>query len=90
MGLIARTVEEMGIPTIYVGSARDMMEQVKPPRAVFVDFPFGRQCGKPFDRELQMNIIKEALEVLKSSAEPGTIADLPYEWGEEFDYQPGF
>ena len=79
----------MGIPTIYVGSARDVMEQVKPPRSVFIDFPFGRQCGKAFDRELQMSIIRDALKALKSITEPGTIIDLPYEWGEDFDCVSG-
>lgn len=79
----------MGIPTIYVGSARDVMDQVKPPRSAFVDFPFGRQCGRPFDREGQMNIIKDALNALKSITEPGTIIDLPYEWGEYFDCDSG-
>ena len=85
VGLIARGIEEIGIPTIYLGSARDIMAQVKPPRSVFVDFPFGRQCGKPFDRELQRNIIKDALKTLKSATKPAEIIDLPYEWGETFD-----
>lgn len=89
MGLLARVVEEVGIPTVYVGSARDMMAQVKPPRAVFVNFPMGHQCGKPFDRELQMSIIKSALQVLSTLDQPGTIVDLPYEWGEDFGYSLG-
>ena len=86
MGLLARVIEEVGIPTIYVGSARDMMEQVKPPRSVFVNFPLGHQCGKPFDRELQMSIIKDALQALSTLDEPGTVVDLPYEWGEDFGF----
>ena len=79
----------MGISTIYVGSAYDIMSRVKPPRSVFVDFPFGRQCGKPFDKELQMDIIKDALQALKSIREPGTILSLPYEWGVDFDCTTG-
>ena len=79
----------MGISTIYVGSARDVMEQLKLPRSVFVDFPFGRQCGKAFDRDLQLSIIGDALNALKSITEPGTIIDLPYEWGEDFDCVSG-
>lgn len=76
----------MGIPTIYVGSARDIMELVKPPRALFVDFPLGRQCGKALDTILQMNIIKDALNILQNATEPGTIIDAPYGWGEDFDF----
>ena len=78
-------VEEAGIPTILVSSARDITEAVKPPRAVFVNFPLGHQTGKPFERELQMSIIKDAFAALKSIKEPGTIIDLPYKWKEGDD-----
>jgi hypothetical protein len=60
---------------------------VKPPRAVFVDFPLGRQCGKPHDPDLQLSILKDALGVLAMARTPGTIVDLPYEWGEPFDWE---
>jgi len=79
VGLIARRVEEGGIPTISVSSARDVTELVKPPRSVFVNFPLGHTTGKPFDRELQMKIIKDAFDALKSIKTPGTIIDLPYQ-----------
>ena len=85
MGLIARIVEEGGIPTISASSARDVTESVKPPRSVFVNFPLGHTTGKPFDRELQMKIIKDAFDALKSIKEPGTIIDLPYQWEEGDD-----
>jgi D-proline reductase (dithiol) PrdB len=86
VGLAARVIEEMGIPTIYVGVARDIMLQVKPPRAVFLDFPFGHSTGKPFDRELQMSIIKDAFNALKTNKEPGTLIDLPYKWDNKADF----
>ena len=85
MGLIARIVEEGGIPTISASSARDVTESVKPPRSVFVNFPLGHTTGKPFDRGLQMAIIKDAFDALKSIKEPGTIVDLPYKWDEGND-----
>jgi hypothetical protein len=80
VGLIARAVEEGGIPTISLSSARDITESVKPPRSVFINFPLGHTSGKPFDRELQTKIIKDAFDALKSIREPGTIVDLPYHW----------
>ena len=85
MGLIARIVEEGGIPTISVSSARDVTESVKPPRSVFLNFPLGHTMGKPFDRGLQISIIKDAFGALKSITEPGTIIDLPYQWDEGDD-----
>ena len=75
-----RVVEGVGIPTVEICSARDIMASVRPPRAVFVNFPLGHQTGKPFDRGLQRAIVVAALEMLRSATEPGTIADLPYVW----------
>ena len=86
MGLIARTIEETGIPTIYLGSCRCMMAQVKPPRAAFVNFPLGRQCGRPNDIAMQKGILRDSLNILVTATSPGGIVDLPYEWGEPFDW----
>ncbi len=80
-------MEEAGIPTIYLGSCRDMMERVKPPRAAFLNFPLGRQCGKKNDRDLQLSILKAALDVLVTASKPGDIVDLPFSWGEPFSWQ---
>jgi hypothetical protein len=87
VGLIARGVEEAGIPTVFLGSCRDIMEQVKAPRMVFLDFPLGRQCGKPNDRELQVSILKDALSFLETAQTPGQMLELPYEWGKPFDWE---
>ena len=89
MGLLARVVEEAGICTVYAGSARDMMAQVKPPRPVFVNFPLGHQCGKAFDTSLQMSLIKDVLNTLKTLGKPGQIVDLPYDWDGGFAYAYG-
>ena len=62
------------------------MSQVKAPRGVFVDFPLGRQCGKPGDTQLQTEILRDTLEVLVSAKTPGTLVDLPHRWGEPFDW----
>jgi len=87
VGLIARGVEEAGIPTVFLGSCQDIMEQLKAPRMVFLDFPLGRQCGKPNDRELQKNILKDALNFLETAQSPGQMLELPYEWGEPFNWE---
>ena len=63
-----------------------MMSQVKPPRSVFVNFPLGRQCGRPCDIDLQIRILKDALNVLATATTPGDIVDLPYEWDGPFDF----
>jgi D-proline reductase (dithiol) PrdB len=80
-------MEEAGIPTIYLGSCRDMMVRVMPPRSAFLNFPLGRQCGKPNDVDLQMNILRAALDLLVKASTPGEIVDLPFEWGYPFDWK---
>ncbi len=63
-----------------------MMTQIKPPRGAFVNFPLGRQCGKPNDRVMQKSILRDALNLLVTATSPGEIVDLPYEWNEPFDW----
>jgi len=90
VGLIARKMEESGMPTVYLGSCRDMMELVKPPRGAFINFPLGHQCGKPDEVDLQTRILKDALKLLETVKTPGKIKDLNYEWQVPFgwnDYQ---
>jgi D-proline reductase (dithiol) PrdB len=80
-------MEEAGIPTIYLGSCKDMMARVKPPRSAFLNFPLGRQCGKPNDKELQLDILRATLDVLVRASTPGEIVALPFEYGEPFSWK---
>jgi hypothetical protein len=65
-----------------VTSARDITEAVRPPRAVYLDWPLGHQGGgRPFDAGGQRRVIEDALQALETITEPGTIVDLPYAWG---------
>jgi hypothetical protein len=96
VGLIARIVEEAGIPTLCMTSAIDITKAVKPPRAVFVNFPLGHQTGKPNQPELQKRIVVDAMHEFEAIAQPGTIVELPYIWDandrswEERDYTKGW
>jgi hypothetical protein len=80
VGLFARAIEEAGIPTVMLSAALDITVSVKPPRAVFVNFPLGHQAGKPFDPEGQTRILLDALHVLETATMPGTLVQLPYKW----------
>ena len=72
---------------MVIGSARDVMETVKAPRAVFVNFPLGHNTGRPFDRELQTSILKDALAALTMLEQPGAIVDLPYQWSDDDSWE---
>ena len=77
-------------------SARDITAAVKPPRAVFLNFPLGHQAGKPNQPALQRSILLDALRAFETISAPGTIVDLPYVWDEkdrsweQRDYTKGF
>ena len=64
VGLIQSIVERAGIPTVSITLLREVTEQVAPPRALFVDRPFGYPLGVPNDPALQTEIIMAALELL--------------------------
>lgn len=80
MGLIARTFEIAGISTVTLINFRPHAECVRPPRAVFVNFPYGAQWGPPQARDMQRRLVEDALRVLVTATTPGTIVDLPYRW----------
>ena len=63
-----------------------MMERIKPPRSVFINFPLGRQCGKPNDSDMQVRILQETMGILVTASIPGEIVHMPYEWDGPFDW----
>lgn len=84
MGLVARVIEEAGIPTVLVSTGRDLTAQVLPPRSVFVNFPMGNPFGRVGDRATQRKILLDALRLAETAEQGGVLVDLPYEWGEPF------
>ena len=82
MGLIARAVEAMGVPTLCMTSAWSITASVNPPRSVFLDFPLGHTAGRPDRPQEQREIMHDALRAFEAIDEPGTIVPLPYAWGE--------
>ncbi len=80
MSLAARHLEEAGIPTVVVGSARDIVEQCGVARFLFTDFPLGNPCGAPYDPAMQTAIVGMALELLESARMPRTTVQTPFRW----------
>lgn len=85
MGLGARQIEEAGIPTVVVGSARDIIEECGVPRFVFVDFPLGNPCGRPGDAAEQRLITGHALDLLERAFAPRTTVQAPVIWDDADD-----
>ena len=89
MGLVARVVEEAGIPTVTVSTGRDITALVRPPRSLFVNFPMGNTFGRAGDTARQTEILRAALDFAVTAEEPGVLVDLPLEWDEPFEYFAG-
>ena len=81
--LVARHLEAPGIPTLVLGSARDILVAGRPPRAAFVDYPLGHSAGKPHDRADQRSVVSGALAGFATIDTPGTLIDLPNAWGDD-------
>ena len=80
MSLVARHLESEGICTLVIGSARDIVEECGVPRFLFVDFPLGNPCGKPWDVSMQQSLIGEAFDLLEKSRQPRTTVQAPFAW----------
>ncbi|MFT7598946.1 MAG: D-proline reductase (dithiol) PrdB [Acidimicrobiales bacterium] len=83
VSLVARHLEANGIPTVVVGSARDIVEEIGVPRFLFVDFPLGYPTGRPGDSEQQRKICEEALDLLEGAWTARTTAHANVEWGDD-------
>ena len=70
MSVLGHVFEERGLATVAVALVREHVERVRPPRALYVPFPFGYTLGKPQDPECQTRVITAALELLKYPAGP--------------------
>jgi D-proline reductase (dithiol) PrdB len=78
--LIQRAIEAEGIPTIGISILKEVTEKVRPPRSVFLRYPFGHPLGEAFDVKQQRAILCDALNALETITQPGTIVEPGYRW----------
>jgi hypothetical protein len=74
--VLARALETEGIATTSISMVREHTEKVKPPRALFVPFPFGHALGRAEDPALQHRVLRAALDLLAEPAGP-VLRDFP-------------
>ena len=90
VSLIARHLEANGIPTVVMGSAKDIVERVGVPRFLFSDFPLGNSAGKPNDVSSQALTMELALDTLESAPGPRTTVQSPLKWSQNPDWKLDF
>ncbi len=81
--MIQREIERVGIATIGISIVRKFTEKVKPPRTVFLKWPFGHPLGEPFHSAQHHAVLQKAFEALYTIDEPGTIVNIPFRWRRE-------
>ena len=72
MGILARVIEQAGIPTMVISVATDITDQVKPPRTAYYNGEFGAVAGKPNWPEYQLRVLDESLRWIETFDQPGS------------------
>ena len=90
MSLVARQLEAKGIPTLIIGSAIDIVDHVRVPRYLHVDFPLGNPCGRPYDVVMQEKILGQALSWMDAATDSLWLARSSAEWGENKSWRDDY
>ena len=70
MCALAHVIEKAGIATVTLASTLSVAERMKPPRALWADFPLGRPLGHPQDAAFQHDVLRRAFALLDESVGP--------------------
>jgi hypothetical protein len=67
---------------MILGSALDILEAGKPPRARFLNYPLGFESGRPFDEDNQLAVVEAAVSGFDNMMKPGIeMVDFTWEAG---------
>ena len=78
--LLARYLEEAGIPTVIMGVAKDIVEYCGVPRLLFSDFPLGNAAALPNNAQSQDANFELALRLLEGAPGARTTVQSPLAW----------
>ena len=78
MSVLAHYFEGDGLQTALISLVREHSERVRPPRALWVPFDFGRTLGIPGDAAFQRRVVLAVLALL-DAAEGPVLIDYPEE-----------
>lgn len=68
--LLARAIEQAGIPTMTLGVLKEVVETVRPPRAGVYEGEIGSVSGRPNFPEHQRRVLDEALRLIEPLDQP--------------------
>ena len=76
-----------GIPTVLITVSPEVSAQMRPPRSLYPKgFRVGNSTGRPGMRELQKQVLRDALALLVENTRPGATVTREYpEYGEQYE-----
>jgi hypothetical protein len=77
--------EAAGMSTIMATNMPFWAARIGVPRTLAVEFPFGHILGQPGNREQQVHVIRQALDVLEKAEAPGIIVHSEEAWPASFE-----
>jgi D-proline reductase (dithiol) PrdB len=87
--IIQREIEMTGIPTVLITVAPEQSRQAGPPRELAPHhFKMGNSLGGPHQRDLQRNVLFDALRRWEAREEPGHAWEIAYPEYDSSDWQP--
>lgn len=84
MSTLAHVFEAAELSTIVLTPMRFIVEKMRTPRALYVDFPLGWPVGQPLDADFQHRVLQAAFALLARPGGP-VLEDFP----ERIESQPG-
>ena len=60
VGLVQRVIDGAGIPTVSISQVRAISERLRPPRVLFLRWPFGHALGEPGSALQQRRVVWES------------------------------
>jgi D-proline reductase (dithiol) PrdB len=72
LGIVARALEQMNVPTIMLSVDRATTDRVRPPRTAYYAGEFGSVAGKPNWKEFQLRVLDETLRWIETFDQPGS------------------
>ncbi|HLM00733.1 MAG TPA: glycine/sarcosine/betaine reductase selenoprotein B family protein [Pyrinomonadaceae bacterium] len=88
VSILARAIEQSGIPTLIIAVDKGLTESVRPPRAAYYEGEFGSVFGKPNWKEYQHRLMDEAIRWLETFDQPG-VRKLAVDLGTEVQKERG-
>ena len=76
-------LEAAGIPTVTLNMIWVYHRLIGMPRVAAIEHPFGRPYGDVDDADTQREVLRAALALAETAAEPGAVEHLPFVWHED-------